>query len=87
MFSLAVGIERHAVLAPLIDCGCTYGMGPWFGNAASEQEFLDAYAEDAALPAVHPQWVDGLKKPILRPAPLIDAAPCGDRLNLNHFVA
>lgn len=52
MFSLAVGIERHAVLAPLIDCGCTYGMGPWFGNAASEQEFLDAYAEDAALPAV-----------------------------------
>lgn len=49
MFSLAVGIEHHAVLAPLIDCGCTYGMGPWFGNAASEQEFLDAYAEDTAL--------------------------------------
>jgi hypothetical protein len=24
-------------------------MGPWFGNAASEQEFLDAYAEDTAL--------------------------------------
>jgi hypothetical protein len=33
-------------------CGCTYGMGPWFRNAASEQEFLDAYAEDAALSAV-----------------------------------
>ena len=39
-------------IGTIANCGCTYGMGPWFRNAASEQEFLDAYAEDAALPAV-----------------------------------
>jgi hypothetical protein len=42
-------------------CGWTYGMAPWFGNAASEQELCGGRC--AACRAR--QWVDGLKKPVL----------------------
>ncbi|MGH6859600.1 MAG: EAL domain-containing protein [Phyllobacterium sp.] len=49
MQSIAVGIDRHAIIAPLVECGCTHGMGPWFGKAAAEPEFLGIYAENAAL--------------------------------------
>lgn len=49
MYSIALGVAHHAALAPLIDCGCSHGIGPLFGDALSEQEFLDIYAENAAL--------------------------------------
>jgi EAL domain-containing protein (putative c-di-GMP-specific phosphodiesterase class I)/GGDEF domain-containing protein len=52
MHSLAVGIERETVIAPLIECGCNYGMGPWFGDAMSEQEFFVTYTANASLEAL-----------------------------------
>ncbi len=49
MESIAVGINNHAVLEPLVQCGCNFGRGPWFGRSANEHEFLMRYDENAAM--------------------------------------
>jgi EAL domain-containing protein (putative c-di-GMP-specific phosphodiesterase class I)/GGDEF domain-containing protein len=49
MVSTAVGIDNHAIIEPLIGCGCAYGRGPWFGKSCNEQEFLRRYRENASM--------------------------------------
>ncbi|MHC1550781.1 EAL domain-containing protein [Phyllobacterium sp. K27] len=49
MERIAVGIDNHAIIEPLIKCGCNFGRGPWFGKSAHEQEFLSRYDENAAM--------------------------------------
>jgi EAL domain-containing protein (putative c-di-GMP-specific phosphodiesterase class I)/GGDEF domain-containing protein len=49
MERIAVGIDNHAIIEPLIKCGCYFGRGPWFGRSETEQEFLSRYDENAAM--------------------------------------
>lgn len=49
MERIAVGIDTHAIIEPLVKCGCNFGRGPWFGHSGSEQEFLSRYDENAAM--------------------------------------
>ncbi len=46
MYTAAVGVKDEAAIAPLIECGCTYGMGPLFGRAVSPEAFLNIFAEN-----------------------------------------
>ncbi|QND54932.1 EAL domain-containing protein (plasmid) [Phyllobacterium sp. 628] len=52
MDSVAVGIENNAIIEPLIECGCTHGVGPWFGLPMAKQGFLDSYARNATILSV-----------------------------------
>lgn len=49
MESVAVGIEHQSLIASLVECGCTHGMGPWLGRAGTQQEFLRIYDENADI--------------------------------------
>ncbi|MEP7453644.1 EAL domain-containing protein [Phyllobacterium sp. SB3] len=49
MERIAVGIDNHAIIEPLIECGCTSGRGPWFGKSSDEQVFMARYDENAAM--------------------------------------
>ncbi|EJN02330.1 EAL domain-containing protein [Phyllobacterium sp. YR531] len=49
MERIAVGIDNHAIIQPLIECGCSFGRGPWFGKSIDEQTFLARYDENAAM--------------------------------------
>lgn len=47
MYTAAVGVNNAADIEPLIECGCTYGMGPLFGRAVSAEAFLDNFVKKA----------------------------------------
>lgn len=49
MERIAVGIDNHAIIEPLINCGCTFGRGPWFGKSSTDQVFMARYDENAAM--------------------------------------
>lgn len=49
MERIAVGIDNHAIIDPLIECGCTFGRGPWFGKSSTDHVFMARYDENAAM--------------------------------------